>query len=94
MEDIEGGGQADDVADDVRVSLEGGALEAVLGDGVADVLDGEVGHLELVAVGVDQAAVVGGLDTGNVDRGQRRQRRGRGRRSGGVHGGHGSRRLG
>lgn len=93
VEDVKGGGQAGHVAQDVGVALERRPLEAVLGDGVADVLDGEVGHLELVAVRVDHAAKVG-LDGVDVDRGQGRERRGRGRRSGRVHGRNGRRGLG
>lgn len=67
VEDVEGGGQAGHVAEDVAVALESRALEAVLGDGIADVLDGEVGHLELVAVGVDHAAKVFGLGGVDID---------------------------
>jgi hypothetical protein len=76
--DAEGGSEEDNVAKDVSVSLEGGALEAVLGDGIVDVLDGEVGNLELVAVGVEHNTIFGlGLrDVGLGERGER-SRRGR-----------------
>lgn len=59
--DGKGGGEVEHVAEDVEITLEGGALEAVLGNGIANVLDGEVGRSELVAVGVNQLSVVGGL---------------------------------
>lgn len=62
--DVEGDGEVDHVAGDIGQAAESGALVAVLGDGITDVLDGEVGDLELVAVGVDQLAELGlvGLD--------------------------------
>lgn len=93
VEDVEGGGQAGHVAQDVGVALERRSLEAVLGDGVADVLDGEVGHRELVAVGVDHAAKVG-LGGVDVDRGHGRERSRGSRGSGRVPGRDGRRRLG
>lgn len=58
VEEVEGGGEAGHVSEDVGVALQGGALEAVLGDGIADVLDGEVGDGEVVAVRVGQTAIV------------------------------------
>lgn len=91
--DGECGGEEDHIAEDVAVASEGGALEAVLGDGIVDVLDGEVGHLELVAVRVDQAAITG-LGLLNVHLGQRRERGGGSRGTRGVRGRDGSRRLG
>lgn len=56
---IECGGQAGHVAEDVCPASDGGALEAVLRDGIADVLDGVVGWGELVAIGIDQRAILG-----------------------------------
>lgn len=85
VEDGEGGGEAGNVTEDVVVTLEGRALEAVLGDGITDVLDGVVGRGEFVAVGVDELAV-GFLFLGDVDRGEGGERGGRGRGTGGVHG--------
>ncbi len=84
VEEVEGGAEAGDVAEDVVEARGGGALVAVLGDGIADVLDGVVGHLELVAVCVDELAK-GGL-LGGVDRGQGRERGRRGRGPGRVEG--------
>lgn len=80
VEDGKGGGEVDDVAEDIQVALEGGALEAVLRDGVANVLDGVVGRGELVAVGIDELAVGGGLGL-HVHLGERGERGGRGRRA-------------
>jgi hypothetical protein len=64
--DAESGGKEDNVAKNVGVSLESGALEAVLRDGIVDVLDGKVGNLELVAVGVEQNTILG-LGLGDID---------------------------
>lgn len=84
VEEDEGEGEAGDVTGDVGQAAQAGALEAVLGDGAADVVDGEVGQLELVAVGIEQGAI-GAL--GLVERGHGGER-GRGRRlAGGVAGG-------
>lgn len=71
--DVKSDGEVDDVASDVRQAVKSRTLEAVRGDGIADVLDGEVGDLELVAVRVEQLAELGlvGLD---VVRGQGRKR--------------------
>lgn len=94
--DGEGGGQEDDVAEDVEVALEGGALEAVLGDGIVDVLNGEVGGSELVAVRVEETAIVAvGLLGGGLGLGGERGERGRrGRVLGRLRRRNGSRGLG
>lgn len=84
----EGGREADDVAEDVAVSLQGGALEAVLGNGIVDVLDGEVGRSEFVAVGVEETGILG-LGLVDIDRRQRREGGGRSRSSGGIRWGYG-----
>ena len=81
VEDVEGGGEAGNISQDVSPASEGGALEAVLGNGIVDVLDGVVGRGEVVAVCVDETAKVGGLGVVNLDGGERRKRRGRGRRA-------------
>lgn len=57
VEEVECGGEAGHVAEDIAHALDAITLEAVLGDGVADVLDGEIWDLEGVAVRVDQLAV-------------------------------------
>lgn len=81
--DAESGGQEDNVAEDIGVSLESGSLEAVLRDGIVNVLDGKVGDLELVAVGVKHNTILGrGL--GDIDLGHGRERCGRGRVAGRV----------
>ena len=56
VEQVEGGGEAGDVSEHVRQRPEGGALEAVLWDGIEDLLDGVVGHLEHVTVSVNEFA--------------------------------------
>lgn len=72
----ESGGQEDNVAEDISVSLESRALKAVLRDGIVDVLDGKVGDLELVAVGVEHNTILG-LGLGDIDLGHGRERCGR-----------------
>ncbi|KAF9769963.1 hypothetical protein IL306_012535, partial [Fusarium sp. DS 682] len=57
IENGEGGGKADHVAENVDVALEGGSLEAVLWDGIADVLNGEVRGHELVAICIKETAM-------------------------------------
>lgn len=54
VEEVEGGCQRNDIACNIVKASCGGAFEAVLRNGVAELLDGEVGQLELVAVCVDQ----------------------------------------
>lgn len=81
--DAESGSQEDNVAEDITVSLESGALEAVLRDGIVDVLDGKVGNLELVAVGVEHNTILG-LGLGDINLGHGRERCGRGRVAGRV----------
>lgn len=80
VEQVEGGGQRGNVASNVGEATSTGTLEAVLGDGIADVLDGVVRDLELVAVRVQQRAA-SVLNTGVLDGAQRRQRSAR-RRAG------------
>jgi hypothetical protein len=82
VEDVEGHAQVDHVAEDMHHTPEAGTLEAVLGNGIPDVLDGEVGHLELVAVCVQQLSVTGLLCRGVAFRhgGERCRRRGMARR--------------
>lgn len=57
VEEVECGGEAGHVTEDIAHALDTITLEAVLGDGVADVLDGVIWDLEGVAVRVDQLAV-------------------------------------
>lgn len=67
VEEVEGGSEADDVANNVAVAGKGGALKAVLGDGIANVLDGKIRRSEGVAVGVEKTLVVV-LLVGDVER--------------------------
>lgn len=69
VKDVESGGEARNIPQDVGPASKGGALEAVLGDGIVDVLDRVVGRGEVVAVRVDETAVLG-LGRSLVDRGQ------------------------
>lgn len=56
MEDVEGGSERSNIAGDVGEATKTGTLEAVLGNSIAELLDGVVGDLELVAVGVEKKA--------------------------------------
>lgn len=86
--EVEGGGQKSNVTGDIAEAAEVGPLEAVLGNGIADLLDGEVGDLELVSVSVDELAVIL-LGSRGVSRGKRRKRGRRGRVTGRIGGGGG-----
>lgn len=90
VEDVEGGSEVEAVAGDVAQRANVGALVAVLGDRVADVLDGEIWDLELIAVGVDEFAVLLGVGLGGIGRGEGGEGRGRGRVPGGIDRGGGS----
>lgn len=78
MEEVECGGEAGHVTEDIAHALDTITLEAVLGDGIADVLDGVIWDLEGVAVRVDQLSVRDLLLVG-IKLGHGGQRRGRGR---------------
>lgn len=58
VEKVKDGTQDGKVTEDIVQAGNGGAVEAVSGDGIANLLDGEVGHLELVAVGVNHLGVL------------------------------------
>ena len=59
MENVKSGGQADHIPQDIGHATQSRALKAVLGDGIVNLLHGEVGELKLVAIGVDEFAEVG-----------------------------------
>lgn len=52
VEKVEDGGQDGHIAEDIVQAGHGGAVEAVSWNGITNLLDGEVGDLELVAIGV------------------------------------------
>lgn len=54
VEEIEGGAQADQVSSDIVETLGSRPLEAVLGNGFVDVIDGVVGDLKGISIGVDE----------------------------------------
>lgn len=74
----ESGSEASHVTQDISHTEEAVTLEAVFGDGISNVLDGVVGNLKGVAVGVDQLAIVL-LGVVGIERGHggKRSRRGR-----------------
>lgn len=80
VEEVECGGEAGHVAEDIAHALDTITLEAVLGYGVAEFLDGVIWDLERVAVRVDQLAVRH-LLLGGIERGHGREGGGRGRRA-------------
>ena len=57
VEQVEGSGEQGDVAGNVAQTTKGGAFEAVLGNGIAQLLDGVVGDNEFVAVCVEKLSV-------------------------------------
>ena len=56
VEEVENRGQDSDVPEDIVQTSGSGAVEAVSGNGIADLLDGIVWDLELVSVGVQHLA--------------------------------------
>lgn len=68
VKEVEGRAETGDVPEHIVKAGDGGALIAVLGNGISDILDGVVGHLELVSIGIDELAE-GGL--ASIVRGQR-----------------------
>lgn len=68
VEEGEGGGEASHIAQNIAHTEKAVTLEAVLGNGIPNILDGVVGYLKGVAVGVDQLAIVL-LGGGGVERG-------------------------
>lgn len=85
MEEIESRGETDHVAEDVGVTFQGRALKAMLRNGIANVLDGEVGGREGVAVRVEKPGVL--IFTGiDIERGKRREGGRRCRMSGRISG--------
>lgn len=57
LKDIEDGGDDGDIPGHIGQTLDGRALEAVGRDSIPDLLDGVVGDLELIAIGVDHLAL-------------------------------------
>lgn len=84
VEEVESADKGDNVTGDVVEASGSGTLEAVLGDSIADIVDGVVGDLELLAVSIKQLFL--GLGLGLllivVLRSERGERSGRGRSSG------------
>lgn len=74
VEEVEDGGQDSHVAEDIVQTGDGGAVEAVSRNGIANLLDGEIGDLELVAIRVKHLGPVLVLVRGH---GGQRGRRGR-----------------
>lgn len=56
VEDIEDGRKDGEVLEDIVQTLDGRALVAVGRDGIPDLLDGVIGNLELVTIGVEHLA--------------------------------------
>ena len=57
MEEVEDGCEGYEVSGDIVKATSSGTFEAMGGDGVADLLDGEVRDLELVAIGIQHLSV-------------------------------------
>ena len=74
VEGIEDGGQDGDIPEDIVQAGPGLALVAVGGNGITDLLDGVVGDLELIAIGVEELG--GSLGLGVRGHGRQGGRRG------------------
>ena len=83
VEEVEDGCKHHHIPGHIRQTPDGGTLEAVGWDGIPNLLDGEVGDLELVAVGVEHLAAIAFLRI----RGHGGQRSGRGGLTRAVKGG-------
>jgi hypothetical protein len=57
VENVESGGQAGNITSHVGKTADGGTVKAVLWNGIADIVDGVVWNLKLVAVGVEKDTV-------------------------------------
>lgn len=79
-------GEVDHVTEDIGHALDVRPLVAVLGDGIADVLDGVVGHLEHVSVRINQLAIALGAGGLHIVGGEGGQRGRRGRLTGRANG--------
>lgn len=84
IEEVEGGGQRDDVSSDIVEASGGRPLKAMLGDGFVDVTNGIVGDFEGIPICVHELRLLG--DTrlflgAHLLLGKRRQGRRRGRSS-------------
>ena len=58
VEEVKDGAQNGKVTENIVQAGDGGPVEAVRGDGIANLLDGEIRDLELVAVGVNHLGVL------------------------------------
>lgn len=56
VEKDKGDSETGNITGDVGETTQARALEAVLGNGIADIVDAEVGQLELVPVGIEHRA--------------------------------------
>lgn len=75
VEEVEREGEGSNVAGHIAQAPDGGAFEAMSGDRVPDLLDGEVWDLELVAIGVKQFPINLLDGESGIERGQRCARR-------------------
>ena len=66
MEEVEDGSQNGKVAGNVAEASRGRASVAVGRDSVADLLDGEVGELKGVAIGIDHAGRLLRIELGRI----------------------------
>ena len=58
MEEGEGGSKGEDVPSNVHQASSRRALKAMFGNSSTDIIDGEFGDLEFIAIGIDQSAIL------------------------------------
>lgn len=75
VEEVEREGEGSNIAGHIAQAPDGGAFKAMSGDGVPDLLDGEVWDLELIAIGVKQFPIYFLDSKTGIQRGQRCSRR-------------------
>ena len=67
VKEIESGGEGGEIAYDISKTFGSGPGEAMCRDSISDLLDGEIGQVELIAIGVEQLPVHG-LQVQVIDR--------------------------
>ena len=59
MEEVESGGKGSEIPCNVAEAFGCRPLETMCWDGISDLFDGEVGQVELIAIGIEQLPIYG-----------------------------------